>query len=298
MLASRRHKWIIQTIADSFGRDDKSIEDLLRYDKHVHLIDEFLEGKGSPKIFIYYQPSDTNDGVADSNHINFELFITDGESDKLKEKAIYFFRNLPEGRAVNTGESYDNEVLFGEVSPNTIVQIDGVMSNVYEPMIGYLDGGDWGECNEDLKQEFLSSTKKFAADLQETIKSLSNGYTITTFDHSEYNAKNTDKDKAEFLQRHFARWLDEIDRLLSDDQEQRKESSDSGPRTELEYWRSRMQRITSLNEQMKTPDFILAKKYLIEGENQGSQAKRKRRKLPEAHVSIQFDRYQHYRQAQ
>jgi len=254
---------MIQTIADSFGRDEKQIEDLLRYDKHIHLLDEFLEGKGSPKVFIYYQPSESGDGVTDLNHGHFELCITDGESEKLKEKAIYFYRNLPEGRSVNTHEGYDNEVLFGELSPNTIVQIDGVMNNIYEPMINAIDNPEWGECSEEFKQEFLLVTKKFANDLGETIKSLSNGYTITTFDHKEYNAKTNEKEKIEFLQRHFARWLDEIEKLLKDDWEQRKESPDAGPRTELEYWRSRMQKITSLNEQLKTPDFLHAKNALL-----------------------------------
>ena len=227
------------------------------------MIDEFLEGRGAPKIFIYYQPQESTDGVADQKDHHYDLFITDGESEKLKEKAVYFYRNVPEGRSINLSEVLDQDVIFGEISPNTIVQIEGVMSNIYDPLIDHNSTEDWGKCEGEQRQEFLQITKKFTNDLVQTMKSLSNGLSITNFDHREYNQKANDKERIEFLQSKFSKWLEDIDRLLKDDSDQKREPPDAGPRTELDYWKGRMQRITSLNEQLKTPDFMLAKNMLL-----------------------------------
>merc|ERR1719399_1713054 len=43
-------------------------------------------------------------------------------------------------------------------------------------------------------------------------------------------------------------------RWARDRQQRSREGSDPGPRTELEYWRSRTQRITSITEQLKSKD--------------------------------------------
>lgn len=49
-----------------------------------------------------------------------EIILNMGEEDRLCKKACYFFRNLPEGKAVNFEMGNDDEVLFGEVSPDMI----------------------------------------------------------------------------------------------------------------------------------------------------------------------------------
>ena len=39
-------------------------------------------------------------------------------------------------------------------------------------------------------------------------------------------------------------------------------SKNPGPKTELEYWRKRLQNITALSEQLKSEDFNTVKEYL------------------------------------
>jgi dynein heavy chain len=43
----------------------------------------------------------------------------------------------------------------------------------------------------------------------------------------------------------FSDWLNVINEKLNDDNESKKDGPDDGPKKELEYWRSRMQKITS-----------------------------------------------------
>ena len=82
-------------------------------------MEKFLEGEGSPKIIVCYQIQDTNnnDDIKDTS-AEPTLFFTYGESEKLKEKAIWFVRMLPDNRkSVNLNETSDNEVIWGEITP-------------------------------------------------------------------------------------------------------------------------------------------------------------------------------------
>ena len=102
-----------------------------------------------------------NDDIKDNNQ-EPTLFINYGEPEKLKEKAVWFIRMLPEHRkTVNLQEITDNEVLWGEVSPHCVAQLNNLMENVYYPMIFSLDDKEWKECDEESKREFLGHTKKF-----------------------------------------------------------------------------------------------------------------------------------------
>lgn len=85
------------------------------------MITDFLNGVGPSKILVYYQVQELNG----NDDINSEptLFVTTGDSDKLKEKGIFFWRNSPAGRKVNQQEPNDNDVIFGEVTPNVLVQV-------------------------------------------------------------------------------------------------------------------------------------------------------------------------------
>ena len=228
------------------------------------MIDEFLAGKGTPKIFIYYIPPHDQENDSNEDGIDNYLFVTDGENEKLSGKAVYFYRATAEGKGVNLEVAYDADVLFGELSSNIPLQLDALVNKVYEPMIGILERNDWGECDEEQKAEFINFTKRFANDIQKTMKSLTEGVTITVFDHKVYKEKEKlgEKERLEFLQNRFAYWLDEIEKHLKFDVDQKRDGSEDGPSTELINWVERMARITNLSEQLKSPDFKLAKEEI------------------------------------
>jgi hypothetical protein len=76
-------------------------------------MDLFLDSEGPPKLMVYYQTPDTG-SENDQNVIDARLFLTYGDSERIKDKAVWFLRNLPENKKkidVNTGSSDD--VLFG-----------------------------------------------------------------------------------------------------------------------------------------------------------------------------------------
>jgi len=66
------------------------------------------------------------------------LFITYGDKEKLKEKAVWFLRNVhPHAprKAVKLEEPNDNEIIWGEITPHTIPQLRHLMKKVYVPFL-------------------------------------------------------------------------------------------------------------------------------------------------------------------
>lgn len=60
---------------------------------------------------------------------------------------MYFLRCLPPGQAINDKNTHDAEVLFGEISENSVVQLNTLMNNIYKPLIDKLTPEDWGVCD-------------------------------------------------------------------------------------------------------------------------------------------------------
>jgi hypothetical protein len=49
-------------------------------------------------------------------------------------------------------------------------------------------------------------------------------------------------------------WIQQVERLLAESEQDWKDSEDSGPDTELEFWRNRMAKFNSVAEQLKSKD--------------------------------------------
>ena len=47
------------------------------------------------------------------------LFVTSGETDKLKDKAVYFVR-APDAKQIRVDDANDSTVWYGEITPNCI----------------------------------------------------------------------------------------------------------------------------------------------------------------------------------
>ena len=60
-------------------------------------INQFLDTEGPPKIMVYYQTPDTG-SENDHNVIDPQLFLTYGDTERIKDKAVWFMRNLPENK--------------------------------------------------------------------------------------------------------------------------------------------------------------------------------------------------------
>jgi len=97
------------------------------------------------------------------NNLLTNLIIGDGI--KLNGKGVYFLRCLPAGQAINDKNSYDSEVLFGEVSEHSVLSLNALLNSVYKPLIDKVTPEEWGICEVEQKRDFSSVFEKFGREL-------------------------------------------------------------------------------------------------------------------------------------
>lgn len=151
------------------------------------MLEAFLKGEGPSKIFFYYQVLDTiqQEELKDTGAVESTLFLTYGDKEKLKDKAVYFFRNLPpyaKKKPIALNEPSDNDVLWGEITLNTIPHLNHMMEYLYNPFIELLKVEDWGATEQEQVKEYIDHTDKFAKEVKEAIGLMSPGQELFKLD--------------------------------------------------------------------------------------------------------------------
>lgn len=100
-----------------------------------------------------------------------EFVVSHGEGVKLRGKGIYFLRNTKPGQAINQTATNDEQVLFGEISENSVGVLKTLINNVYKPMIDRMNPEEWKVCEADQQKEFMTTFEKFAKELTEAQES-------------------------------------------------------------------------------------------------------------------------------
>ena len=134
---------------------------------------------------------------------------------------------------------------------------------------------EWGKANIEQKDEFNTELNRFAYSISSALDSLKSGPLLRRSDNSIFESFNPmDKksllqsvtDKAGFsshLEELLEEWCDKIESYLSRSEGEGEDTNvtpsndssmslDLGPKGELNYWRGRMQLVTSVTEQVNS----------------------------------------------
>jgi dynein heavy chain len=118
----------------------------------------------------------------------------------------------------------------------------------------------WGKATGSQSTEFMGEMDKFTGGLQEALKHLVGGVELRKPDEEfssmyEANAACTDPGLIKHFDDILSGWCTEVENCVTGKDEKKskkKQSTSDGLVDELEYWRRRMQRLTSITEQLKT----------------------------------------------
>ncbi|CAE8591739.1 unnamed protein product, partial [Polarella glacialis] len=270
MALQERHRWMAANVAAAFNMLDRVhyVESVLGEYNNLKKLNDFLEGKSKHKhVFIYHQRPDVpNDqGELVDAKGDPKLMITTGEHEdvRIKSKAVYFLRNVPDSKAVKAEFACDNELLFGEMAASPLESLNTGLLDVFRPIVCQASSIDWASCDSEQSIEFKSCFDKFSTELSEGIKSLSGGIDLpspepTDVDLRTLSYSDIAKDHPELVSKYetlLEAWCRQIEQYLEETLEgQQKESGDPGPRSELDFWRNRLQKITSITEQLRTKE--------------------------------------------
>jgi dynein heavy chain len=258
-----------ENIAVAFNQEARQaqIEAVIREHANMKKVVDFLEGKSRHQhLFFFYQKPDVIndkgeyiDGAGDP-----KLLITTGEHERIKSRAVYFLRNVPPERAVKADVAVDADLLFGEVAACPLESLNTALMGVFFPLICQPTAPtDWGHCDTEQKSDFKTGFEKFTIELSQGIQSLTGSIELKKLskdfgiDSSSTSYHDIVKDQPEAVQAFESlveEWCRQIEQYLDETLDHQREVADPGPRTELEFWSARMQKITSIAEQLKSKE--------------------------------------------
>ncbi len=259
-----RHRYMIARLAEAFQvADENEIERMMLEPEVIQALDMFFSAAGPTRIVITLEVYDENKASA----VNKKNATNKGgstspepeKSDRLKihlheveyfnTTAVYFMK-VKRGRdnddryAIDPNKMNDGTLSFGIIR-QPLETLEAVMRCVYKPLIQDMSQESWGHASIEQRNEFIGSIDAFSRNLQESIRSITGGLELRKPDERvETLGLQAASDPTLVMNslNLLQEWCNKIEKYLDDSDRSRWETPDSGPDTEVDYWRSRMQR--------------------------------------------------------
>lgn len=265
LLMDNRHQFIMGKIADTTGLDQPVVEDFLLGDPKFNQFEDFFAADGMRKLLFYYQEADINrvDLGTQAANSTKKLFISNGNSEALSGICLMFLRVT--NKAISPA-NIGQEVNFMQMDVNKAGVLEGfqkILGGILVPALQKQD--NWGSISNQITQiqEFLESLEKFVSVLSGANSSLQGRVQLGDHDHTDlldslktpadYMMAANNPDTVDKLESLVNLWSKEIEQVLAESEQMRKEADDIGPTAELEHWKKRMAKFNSLLDQIKSP---------------------------------------------
>ncbi|KAE8597580.1 hypothetical protein XENTR_v10016521 [Xenopus tropicalis] len=272
-----RHKYLISKLADGIGIGENEVEEFLISDDKFKLIADFFAPNGSKKLIFFYQevvqtckpniPMWADGANLNASYTNLQkkLFITVGSSEGLTGTCLFFLRTTE--KAITTA-NISQEVNFSmfECTNGSILHgLETLLSQVMVPSLKCQE--NWGVVTDGMQnlqiQEYLDSLDKFIGTLSSARHNLEGKIELKRVDSGNFleNMHNPsdfinaggNSEIIEKLEAMLSIWIKQIEQVLAESEQMRKEADDIGPSAELEHWKSRMSSFNSLLDEIKSP---------------------------------------------
>lgn len=165
---------------------------------------------------------------------------------------------MASGVALDTSKSGESDLLYGELGGSALGTIEAILSQTYRPILENYD--QWGRVDENQKSDFINEVKSFIGNISESLNVLSTGLELKSPDPRFTKTVDPKSQRVTYPAEAYdsfevllGEWCDDIESFMERPLHP-VDAEDVGPRWELEHWRSRMQKLTSITEQLKRPD--------------------------------------------
>uniref|UniRef100_A0A673YAG8 Dynein axonemal heavy chain 5 n=1 Tax=Salmo trutta TaxID=8032 RepID=A0A673YAG8_SALTR len=287
-----RHDYVLSIVASCLGLEKADVEDAILEGTQIERMEQFFVAVGLPHIMFYYQdvePAEAGEMIAAAAVLapnrskKAKVFVTEGKDVALTGVCVFFTRANP-SKAI-TSENVHREVNFNMLDTTEVgllKSVEQLLSEIFIPSLKKMNHG-WGELAspqaQSVKQDFISSLDSFVSVLagaQESLQEKVNLKVCDEFDlktlkgPSDYIAVANSTEATEKIEACMKVWIKQIEQVLAESDQLRKEADDLGPRAELDHWKKRMSRFNYLLDQLKSPDvkavlgvLMMAKSKLI-----------------------------------
>eukprot|EP00794_Sanderia_malayensis_P018805 gene18805-20701_t len=274
-----RHEYILSVVASSLSLDFEDVFDHILEADQILQMDDFFNADGRIQLMFYYQETDIspqpvlsnrslggNQNRATSKVIKSKLFITDGHRENLSGICLYFIKSS-KSKAI-TVNNLQSDINFGVIDAKKngmLNAIKSVLSELYIPAVS--NTSDWGDLSDKqalpAKSKFLNSLESFVEVLEGAQGSLEDAVNLSPcetldlskfFSPSTYSIAITSSEILENVESQALIWMKQIEQVLAESEQMRREADNVGPKAELDHWKKRMAKFNSLLDQIKSTD--------------------------------------------
>jgi dynein heavy chain len=256
-----RHEYLLSTVAEKQSLKTEDAEDAILEGNQLDVFDSFFAQGGRTAIIFFYEEKKYDNG-----NIEKRLWVTDGTKDPYSGCCMFFIR--PNSSKAITMLNIHQEVFFGMLESNEeglLGAIERLLGQVFIPALQQNE--KWGDLSgveaQRVKQQFISKLSSFVGVLANAQASIADAVKLSPIDDEILAGVSTPADVLSSVGNveivHAAevtalRWCHEIEQILTESEQMRKEADDVGPKAELDHWKTRLARFDSLTTSIKSHD--------------------------------------------
>ncbi|XP_059138117.1 LOW QUALITY PROTEIN: dynein axonemal heavy chain 8 [Peromyscus eremicus] len=264
------YKYIFEILSEMLGLDIVTVEELILDCPSLDPFSNFFEKGGCKTLKFFYQEGEapglecgrTITGVPKGAKM-MRLYVDNAAPDKLKGLCVFFVRCRNEV-AINAKTIYE-DALFTvlDASKGLLKGIKNMLQYIFLPAI--LATNNWGALNQSKQGEserhiFTETINRYLSFLDGARISIEGTVMLKKVDTVDFSKLHTfeevtaaasNSEMVHQLEEVLMMWYKQIEQVLIESEQMRKEADDSGPLTELEHWKRMSAKFNYIIEQIK-----------------------------------------------
>ncbi|XP_074204733.1 dynein axonemal heavy chain 8 isoform X2 [Camelus bactrianus] len=266
------YKYIFEILSVTLGLDLTTVEELILDCPSLEAFNVFFMKDGCKTLKFLYQEGDvpglecgrTIAGATKGAKM-MRLYVDNAAPEKLKGLCVFFVR-CHNDVAINIKNIHE-DVLFTvlDASKGLLVGIRNMLANIFLPAI--LATNNWGALNQSKQGEsekhiFTETINRYLSFLDGARLSIEGTVKLKKIDNVDFSKLHTfeevtaaasNSETVRQLEDALMIWYKQIEQILIESEQMRKEADDSGPLTELEHWKRMSAKFNYIIEQIKGP---------------------------------------------
>ncbi|CAF0752408.1 unnamed protein product [Didymodactylos carnosus] len=264
-----RHEDLFQRLAEAIGIEASQVEENILFDNQFDCIDDFFLTNGRRVLMFYYQepknaePNQPTYGRLTATGPKRRVIIS-SETVQLTGVLYYFVR--PNQTTAVTPQNIVNEVVFGQLDATNgkmLESIEQLLGSILIPLLQQYE--DWGALKNRSNlsvQDFLDAMSQFTASVNGASDNLAHQVKLASGDNdnvlstltspNDYHTMAQNSDFIVECEKLMDKWCKQIEKILAESEQIRREADDVGPSAELIHWKQRMATFNNLLEQVKS----------------------------------------------
>ncbi|KAI9220476.1 dynein heavy chain and region D6 of dynein motor-domain-containing protein [Blastocladiella britannica] len=251
-----RHRTLLDKFAEYIGEKPAVLEQSVLYGNKIDVMAEFFREGGIKRVMLFWKKDDSP--KAAQKH---QLIVTDGIKEAVGGPGCFFVR--PHIKAI-TPANIATDIAFGVINPTILPSLSVMVKHVIMPALAAQES--WGEMTKQPKEgetphDFVESLHRFVDEMEVAMLNLKDSVQLHPVPVSldayaspaDYTSAMHDAALVNTLEGTVSEWCKQIEQVLAESEQMRKEADDIGPNAELAHWKARMVKFNSITDQLKTP---------------------------------------------